>query len=50
MHDPQTGGGLLAIVPKDKADEILARLTEQGVSAAIIGTYKADQRAEIRLI
>jgi selenide,water dikinase len=50
LHDPQTGGGLLAIVPKDHAGEILSCLLNQGISAAIMGTYRDDGRAEIRLI
>lgn len=37
LHDPQTAGGLLAAVPAEKADEILSKLQELGLPAAIIG-------------
>jgi selenide,water dikinase len=37
LFDPQTAGGLLAAVPKDNADEVLAALREAGETAAKIG-------------
>jgi selenide,water dikinase len=38
LYDPQTSGGLLISVAADKADKMLARLHELGVSeAAIVG-------------
>ncbi|MGU9962254.1 MAG: selenide, water dikinase SelD [Candidatus Puniceispirillales bacterium WSBS_2018_MAG_OTU23] len=43
LHDPQTGGGLLAIVPQAKAKAILAALHKIGdTDAAIIGKFKQD--------
>ena len=36
-HDPQTAGGLLAVVAADRADERLAALKAAGYHAAIIG-------------
>lgn len=35
--DPQTSGGLLAVVDKSHADNILAELRDSGVNASIIG-------------
>ncbi|MCE2518154.1 MAG: selenide, water dikinase SelD, partial [Alphaproteobacteria bacterium] len=49
LHDPQTGGGLLAIVPQDKADAVLSALKETTPHAAIIGRYCDDGRARIRI-
>jgi len=37
MYDPQTGGGLLAGVPGDRAAAVLAALRAAGAPAAIIG-------------
>jgi selenide,water dikinase len=37
LFDPQTAGGLLAAVPGDQAADLLARLTDAGEQAAIIG-------------
>ncbi len=37
LFDPQTAGGLLAAVPAGQAAQLLARLQDQGETAAIIG-------------
>lgn len=37
LHDPQTCGGLLAAVPPDRAEDVLAALRVAGVPAARIG-------------
>ncbi len=37
LFDPQTAGGLLAALPEDRAEAILARLQEAGVPAVIVG-------------
>jgi len=47
LYDPQTGGGLLAAVPADRADGVLADLLAAGCQAAIIGRVEAGP---VRLI
>ena len=37
LFDPQTCGGLLAAVAEESASELVARLKQEGVSAAIVG-------------
>lgn len=37
LYDPQTCGGLLAAVPRDPADRLIAGLHKTGIPAAIIG-------------
>ena len=41
LHDPQTAGGLLATLPADQAQTVLARLLAAGEPAAIIGEIVA---------
>ncbi|MBL4928900.1 selenide, water dikinase SelD [Fuscibacter oryzae] len=41
LHDPQTGGGLLAAVPAEQAEEILERLRAAGYDAVRIGQVVA---------
>jgi selenide, water dikinase len=37
LFDPQTAGGLLAAVPADKAQTLIAELAAGGIPAAMIG-------------
>lgn len=37
LYDPQTSGGLLASVPADEAEEIVRRMREKGIPAAVVG-------------
>lgn len=41
LHDPQTAGGLLAAVPADQADALVAALRAGGDPAAVIGQLRA---------
>lgn len=40
LYDPQTAGGLLVSVPEERAEELLRRMADHGVSAAAIGTVR----------
>jgi selenide,water dikinase len=52
LYDPQTSGGLLMCVEPARADALLARLRERGVSsAAVIGrVLEKSPSPRIRLI
>ena len=41
LHDPQTGGGLLAAVPADQAAALVAALVAEGERAGIVGAVVA---------
>ena len=40
LYDPQTAGGLLVSIPEDRAEELLRRLADSGVSAAAVGAVR----------
>jgi selenide,water dikinase len=49
LHDPQTGGGLLAVVPSSRVKHITADFEAKGESAVNIGTIKADGKARMEV-
>ncbi len=51
LHDPQTSGGLLMAVPRDRADALVRKLHSAGVDAAtIIGEFVPANEAQIELV
>jgi selenide,water dikinase len=40
-HDPQTSGGLLAVIPADRLSDVRADLERAGVDAWVIGRVDA---------
>lgn len=48
IHDPQTSGGLLIAIAPDKANELMARLSDAGVDAADIGRVVEKSDISIR--
>lgn len=49
LFDPQTSGGLLAAVPLDEADDILNKMHEKNLPAALIGNI-VDGNGNIKFI
>ncbi len=49
LCDPQTSGGLLLAVPKQKADRLLAALDQRGIQAAAIGVVTREMPGAIRV-
>ena len=49
LFDPQTGGGLLAIVPQAQCPFIMAKLLDHGMNAAHIGHIRHDGFAQIKV-
>ncbi len=47
LFDPQTAGGLLAAVPHDRAQELVATLQAEGYQAAMIGHVFTAAKTEI---
>ncbi len=41
LCDPQTAGGLLAALPRDRAEQVANDLREMGIAAAVIGEIEA---------
>ena len=49
LYDPQTGGGLLAVIPHELVQDIITTLNEAGHQAAHIGWFRQDGAAQIRI-
>ncbi len=49
LYDPQTGGGLLAIVPHEQVQDIMSELRMAGHDAAHIGWFKDDGHARFEV-
>ena len=47
LFDPQTSGGLLVALPKDAAGAYVARLTERGQPAAVVGHVVPKQEKSV---
>lgn len=51
LYDPQTSGGLLIAIKKDRGEDFIRKLREQGVSSAsIIGRVVSESEGKIRLV
>jgi selenide,water dikinase len=51
LFDPQTSGGLLIAVPKEKAEKMVKRLKEKGIEeAAVIGRVVDDPKEKITVL
>ena len=50
LYDPQTAGGLLVSIPEDRAEELLRRLADSGVSAAAVGAVCPRGEKLLRII
>ena len=50
LYDPQTAGGLLVSIPEDRAEELLRRLANSGVSAAAVGAVRPRGEKLLRII
>ncbi len=49
-HDPQTSGGLLAAIPRDRAMDVLGALDDAGVTAWAIGRVEAAETGSVALV
>jgi selenide,water dikinase len=50
MFDPQTSGGLLMAVPKERSVSLLEELHASGVTGALIGEVTAAHPGKIRVV
>ncbi len=50
LSDAQTSGGLLAAVERDQASEVLTRMEEAGIEAAVIGVVVHWGKGRIRVL
>ena len=47
IFDPQTGGGLLAVIEKENEKKILNQLKSQNIKASIIGTVIEEETIKV---
>lgn len=47
LHDPQTSGGLLIVLPQDQVDELLTKLSDKEISGHVIGTVTEKNDVQI---
>jgi selenide,water dikinase len=48
LHDPQTSGGLLIVVPQDQVDKLLTKLSANGNKGYVIG--KVIEKSDVHII
>ncbi len=48
-HDPQTSGGLLAAIPRERAVEVLGAVVDAGVDAWVIGRVESADAGSVAL-
>lgn len=49
LFDPQTAGGLVIALPAGRADALMSRLTEAGLTAAVIGQMTGKSEFTVRV-
>ena len=49
LADPQTSGGLLIALPEKEAEGLAHRLTESGITGAIVGRVEAAGEKSLRI-
>ncbi len=49
FFDPQTAGGLLLALERKSARELVAKLTDDGLNAAIVGEFQAGNPGEVEV-
>jgi len=50
LFDPQTSGGLLIAVPKEREERLMGLLEEKGVKASVIGEFTSDHPSRVRVL
>lgn len=50
MFDPQTSGGLLIAVPRDKEGRLMELLEHKGVKASVIGEFTSEHPSRVRVL
>ncbi len=50
LFDPQTSGGLLAAIPANEAEAVVAAMCEAGIQAAVVGSVHPRSEADTRIV